>query len=208
MRLGAALHLDHELELATAFGRMTMRGLLRFGRLRGAALLDELGERVGELAESLAADRGDLEDAVAALLEGRTDEVGELARIRKVDLVEGDQLRALEQRQLTLGHRVGGELAQDDVEVGQRVAAGLEGAAVEHVQQRGAALDVAEELEAEALALARALDEAGHVGDRVAGLPRLDDAEVRVQGRERVVGDLRLARRVSAAMRLDLPALG
>ena len=60
------------------------------------------------------------------------------------------------------------------------------------MQQRGAALDVAEELEAEALALARALDEAGHVGDRVAGLPRLDDAEVRVQRRERVVGDLRL----------------
>ena len=69
---------------------------------------------------------------------------------------------------------------------------GLEGRAVEHVQQRGAALDVAQELEAEALALARALDEAGHVGDRVAGLARLDDAEVRVQGRERVVRDLRL----------------
>ena len=54
-----------------------------------------------------------------------------------------------------------------------------------------AALDVAEELEAEALALARALDEAGDVGDRVPRLARLDDAEVGVQRRERVVGDLR-----------------
>ena len=48
----------------------------------------------------------------------------------------------------------------------ERVAAGLEGRAVEDVHQRGAALDVAQELEAEALALAGALDQAGHVGDR------------------------------------------
>ena len=96
------------------------------------------------------------------------------------------------ERQLALGHRVCGELAEDHVEVADRVAAGLEGRAVEHVQQGGAALDVPQELQAEALALARALDEARHVGDGVAGFARVDDAEVRVQGRERVVGDLRL----------------
>ena len=52
------------------------------------------------------------------------------------------------------------------------------------------ALDMAQELEAEALALARAGDEAGHVGDRVARVARLDDAEVRHERRERVVRDL------------------
>ena len=55
------------------------------------------------------------------------------------------------------------------------VATGLERRAVEHVQERRAALDVAQELEAEPLALARALDEPGHVGDGeavVAGLRR------------------------------------
>ena len=136
------------------------------------------------------ADRRDLEHAVAARLEVGPDELGEIVGLGHVDLVERDELRALEQRQLALGHRVGGELGEDDVEVGERVAAGLEGRAVEDVHERGAALDVAEELEAEALALARALDEAGHVGDRVADVARLDDAEVRVQRRERVVGDL------------------
>src|SRR5699024_10458813 len=54
------------------------------------------------------------------------------------------------------------------------------------------ALDVAEELEAEALALARARDEPRDVGDREAVLARLDDPEVRDERRERVVGDLRL----------------
>ncbi len=98
--------------------------------------------------------------------------------------------RPLEQRDLVVGNRVRGELGEDDVEIGERVAAGLEGGAVEHVEQGGAALDVAQEGQAEALALARALDQTGHVGDRVADLPRLDHAEVRAEGGERVVGDL------------------
>ena len=59
------------------------------------------------------------------------------------------------------------------------------------VDQRGAALDVAQEVVAEAAALARALDQPGHVGDGEGGLPRGDDAEVGHQRRERVVGDLR-----------------
>ena len=96
---------------------------------------------------------------------------------------------------LPLGHGVRGEFGEDDVEVAERVAAGLERRAVEHVHQRGAALDVAEELQPEALALAGALDEAGDVGDGEAHVARLDDAEVRMQGRERVVGDLRARRR-------------
>ena len=50
---------------------------------------------------------------------------------------------------------------------------------------------VAQELEAEALAFARALDEARHIGHGEARLARLDDAEVGVQRREGVVGYLR-----------------
>ena len=73
----------------------------------------------------------------------------------------------------------------------ERIAAGLERRAVEDVDERRAALDVAEELEAEPLALARALDEAGHVGDGEADVAGLHDAEVRVERREGVVGDLR-----------------
>ena len=75
------------------------------------------------------------------------------------------------------------------------IASGLQRRAVEHVQERRAALDVAEELEPEALAVARALDETGNVGHRVAGLAGLHDAEVRMQRREGVVRDLRLRRR-------------
>jgi hypothetical protein len=49
---------------------------------------------------------------------------------------------------------------------------------------------VAQEFEPEALALAGTLDQAGDVGHGVPHLAGVDDAEVGVQGRERVVGDL------------------
>jgi hypothetical protein len=107
-----------------------------------------------------------------------------------VDFVQRDQLRAIEQRHLTFGNRVRREFTQDDVEVGERVASGVEGRAVDHVQQRGTAFDVSQELEPESFARARPLDESRHVGDREARRSGLDDTEVRVQGRERVVGDL------------------
>ena len=58
------------------------------------------------------------------------------------------------------------------------------------MHQRGAALDVAQEVVAEAAALGGALDQAGHVGDREGRLARGDHAEVGHQGGERVVGDL------------------
>ena len=152
---------------------------------------DDLGQREVELPQTLVADGGDLEHAEAARLQIGTHQLGELGRFGHVDLVERDDLRALEQRGLAVGHRVGGQFGEDHIEIAQRVAPGLEGRAVEHVDERRAALDMAEELEAEALALARALDESGHVGDRVADVAGLDDPEVRVQRRERVVGDLR-----------------
>ena len=157
---------------------------------RRAVLGDDVAQRERELSQSLVAHRGDLEHAEAACLEIGAHQVGEFLRLRDVHLVERDELRALQQRDLPLGDRVGGELGQDDLEVAQRVAAGFQRRAVEDVHERRAALDVAQELEPEALALARALDEPGHVRDGVPLLPRLDDTEVRVQRRERIVRDL------------------
>ena len=77
-----------------------------------ARLVDELAEREAELAQALVAHGRDLEHAVAARLELGAHEVGELASLGHVDLVERDELRTLEQRHLALGHRVGGELAR------------------------------------------------------------------------------------------------
>ena len=131
---------------------------------------------------------GDLDDGQAALLEDRAHQLGELARLGHVDLVERDEARTV--GEVALGAAVLLELVLDRVEVADRVAAGVERGAVEHVHEHVAALDVAQELQAEALALARAGDEAGHVGDgedRVAGG---DHAEVGHQRREGVVGDL------------------
>ncbi len=165
------------------------------GRLGDPVRGDDVAERERELAQALVADRRDLEHAEAARLEIGTDELGEILGLRHVDLVQRDDLGALQERKLALGNGVGGELGEDHVEVAERVAAGLEGGAVQDVHERGAALDVAEELEAEALALAGAFDEAGHVGDREAHVARLDDTEVRVQRREGIVGDLGPRRR-------------
>ena len=65
---------------------------------------------------------------------------------------------------------------------------------VYEVDEDGCALDVAEELDAEACAEVGAFDEAGHVGDGeaevVGGVADLDDAEVGLEGGEGVVGDL------------------
>jgi hypothetical protein len=133
---------------------------------------------------------GDLEDPVAAFLEVGLHECGELAAFRHVDLVQRDELRPLEERLLAVGNWIGGEFAENHVEVADRVAARVQGGAVENVQQGGAAFDVAEELQAEALALAGAFDESGDVGDGVPHLTGVDDTEVGVQGREGVVGDL------------------
>src|SRR3546814_6758440 len=71
------------------------------------------------------------------------------------------------------------------------LATGLERGAVEHVDERAAALDMTEELQAETASFAGAFDEPWDVGDREPDVAGLDDAEVGVEGGERVVGDLR-----------------
>ena len=67
---------------------------------------------------------------------------------------------------------------------------------VHQVDQHLRPLDVAQELVAEAVARVRAFDQAGHVGHHEAAVvAQRDDAEVRRQRRERVVGDLGPRRR-------------
>ena len=59
------------------------------------------------------------------------------------------------------------------------------------MQKRGTALNVTQEFEPEALALAGALNETRDVGDGEAGIASLNNTEVRVQRGERVVSNLR-----------------
>src|SRR3546814_18983934 len=58
------------------------------------------------------------------------------------------------------------------------------------MQDRGAALDMAEEAVAEAGTLVRAFDQAGHVGQHHLLLVDAADAEAGLQRGERVVGEL------------------
>ena len=155
------------------------------------------GHGEGQLAQPGVGDGGDDEDLDAARLEVGLDHLGQLERLGHVGLVEHDDAGALGQR-AAAERRVGDvlrELGLDDVEVGHRVTARLEGRAVDDVDQHRAALDVAQELQAEALALAGAGDEAGDVGDGEALVAGLHDAEVGHERGERVVGDLGPRRR-------------
>ena len=61
---------------------------------------------------------------------------------------------------------------------------------VDEMQDRGAAFDMAEETGADADALACSLDQPRQVGEHEFVVVQADDAELRLQCRERVVGDL------------------
>ena len=92
------------------------------------------------------------------------------------------------------------ELRQQDAPLlGGRHAAGLGRTEVEEDHQDPGALDVAQELVPQALALGRPLHQAGDVGHDelrpVAHAADPYDAEVRLEGREWIVGDFRLGRR-------------
>ena len=75
-----------------------------------------------------------------------------------------------------------------------RRAASVDRREVEQDHEHAGALDVAQELVAEAAALGRAFDQPGDVGEHELVLVEAHDAEVRLERRERVVGDLRLGR--------------
>jgi hypothetical protein len=152
--------------------------------LLGARRRDDLGHREGELLEPLPRGGGDRHDPQSAGAEVLDGDVGDVATVGHVDLVQRHQARPV------LEAAVPAELVLDDVEVVERVAAGLDGGGVDDVHDRGAALDVAQEVVAETAPLAGALDEAGHVGDGEDGVAGGHDAEVGHQRREGVVGDL------------------
>src|SRR5205823_3334101 len=98
----------------------------------------------------------------------------------EVDLVDGDGIRtALELR------RELRDLAAHRLEVLPRVR----GSAVEHIDQRLGALDVAQEPLPEAGALSRALDQARDVRQHDAAALDVGHAKFRVESRERVIGD-------------------
>ena len=162
-------------------------------RLGLAGLVDERGHRPDERAEPVA---GDGRDDEAGLAVGHEAELVGVGRAGDVGLRADDEPRPLEQ----LGP-VGAELVeQDPLLLGGRGA--VERGEVDEQAQHPGPLDVAEELVAEAAALAGALDQAGDVGDdELGGVVEADDAEVRLERRERVVGDLRLGRRDHADQR-------
>lgn len=118
------------------------RLLLRPG---GTRLPDHLGEREGQFPETRVRHRRRLEDAIPARLQVGADHLGEILAVRYVDLVEHDDARPVAEAAVLL------QLFLDDVEVGDRVALGLQGRRVQDVDQHAAALDMAEEFEAEPL---------------------------------------------------------
>ena len=168
----------------TGAGRITIRG----GDGGGAdarRFPDDLGHGENQPLQPGSGLGGDLEHLQAAGLQLRLRDLGQLATVRDVDLVQGDQPRPI------LQPAVGSQLGLDHVQIGDRVPTRLEGGAVEHVHDRGAAFDVAQEVVPETATLGGAFDQAGHVGDGVGGLPSHHDAQIRHQGGEGVVGDLR-----------------
>ena len=106
--------------------------------------------------------------------------------VHRVDLRQRDDLGLFVEPRA-----IGGKLAAHRAVVG----AGVRARRVDQMRQSAAALDMAEEPVAEAVALVRALDEAGNVGEHEVAPVDLDDAEARVERRERIIGDLGLGRR-------------
>ena len=86
------------------------------------------------------------------------------------------------------------ELVLDGRVIGDRVRA-VEGAEVEHVDQQPGALDVRQELVAEAGAAAGALDQSRDIRDHELSLFAVKRPEHRLQRRERIIGDLGLGAR-------------
>ena len=115
---------------------------------------------------------------------------GRLGRLRRdeVRLREREDPRQRGEPGIVLG-----ELALDHLVVGLRIGA-VERREVEHVDEQPRALDVREEVVAEAGAVAGALDQPGDVGDHELAVVGLERPEHRLERRERVVGDLRVAR--------------
>ena len=124
--------------------------------------------------------------------------------LRERLLVDGVDLRQADDLGLLLeALAIGRELAADGAVVGAGVGPGR----VDEMDERAAALDMAEEAVAEAVAFMRALDEAGNVGEDEIAPVDADDAEAGMEGGERIVGDFRLGGR-DGGEKGRFPALG
>ena len=86
----------------TARGRNTIRSGRRGSSQCSAVLLDQATQCVGQFAESIPGHCGDLEDTISACLEVGANQFGQFPGIRQVELVQSNQLRALQQRKLPL----------------------------------------------------------------------------------------------------------
>ena len=174
---------------------LLFHGLFARGDVR-THLRDEVREREVEFLEPFVRRGGDDVHRQVELFELRLDELGELLRFGHIDLVEDDDARAFGDRDRAERKlkviRVFTEFLFERVIVAQRVAARFERGAIDHVRDDLGALDVTQELQAEAFALRGARDQARHVGDRIAHVAGLHHAQVRHERGERVVGDLRL----------------
>ncbi len=90
-------------------------------------------------------DRRDREHLVATAGQLLGDELGKLLGLGHIHLVQRDQPWPVEQ--ITEGGGVLAELGFDGFQIADRIAARLQGGAVQHVQQHRAAFDVPEEVQ-------------------------------------------------------------
>ena len=151
---------------------------------------DGLGDAELELGNALTGDGGDLEEGEFAAF-GHGAKLLELVGIGDIGLGRDQDRVGLsgERRVKAL------ELVGDNLEVVDGVGPAGAVGDIDQVDDDAGALDVLEELDAEAGAEVGAFDEAGKVGDGegllgVGEVADLDDAEVGLEGGEGVVGDL------------------
>ncbi len=160
-------------------------------RLGVAGALHQVGQQAGEARQALAGDRRDDHPRlVVGATVGPPGDVEVGAAVDEVGPGADEQPRPLEQR-----GPVAAQLVEQHPEllVGRTLGHGRE---VEQDGQHPGALDVAQELVAEAATLAGALDQAGDVGHHVlGGGVEPDHAEVGLEGGEGIVGDAWLGRR-------------
>ena len=110
--------------------------------------------------------------------------VRNLPGVRNIDLVQRDEPRPVFQTAVSF------ELRLDDIKIGNRIAARLIGGAVDHMDYRGAAFDVAQEVEAEPPPLTRSGDQPRNVSNGEADVAGDDDSQVGNKRGEGIVGDL------------------
>ena len=140
-----------------------------------------------ELAATVAVDRGHREHRPLPRVgpDERAHALLALVLGNEVDLVQHEPARLLQQRRI-----VAAELRDDGPCVADRIGVRIERRDVDDMEQHARALQVAQELVAETCTVGRSFDEAGDVGDdEAAPVVDADDAEIRRECGERIVGD-------------------